>query len=847
MALFGSDMVDVTTPDGRRLTVPSQLAAQFPGLQPASLPGPPSPPPGAAQGGPVLPSGGAPVFGGGDAAALAELTPPVPPVSPAAPATASAVLAPAVPVRPAQAAPAQRPPTDAELAKRGVSAGLAATNAAFGGQEAAIQESAAVEADAATQIGAAMAKRDEESQRRLEDSARVAAENQQKLEAAVNERKMNADKLAKMKVSREHDHPVRATIGLILATIGTAMQNQQATLSAAFLGGPAPAPVQNPAIAAFYAAIDRKVAAQMADIEKGRGDLADQDKIIGLMRQVGGDRLAAMDALRDAGLQQAAREIETLKTQLNNPRAKANADLLIADIGQKRAAADNAAADTAYQRITAEQVRKDQKAQHAQSVGLQIRGQNLEQGRWSQDFAERKRQFDIKEANDLEAARLTAKGKGREHLDNAQKDNEERAIADPTTGGWLMQPEGAAMVKQAESHDMTAKRMRDAAQRETDPSKQRAQLARADAEEQRASALRGEASAMPGGTFKVGKGERDNLSKLISAAQTIASGADRIKRLRKEHGERWITTSEGQAAMQAEGVALTMAFKDAWALGVLSASDRELLDKATGGDPSRLTAGDIYSAFGVQGPAARLDALVQGVELRTRNELRGKGYRGEYRVERDKAVNLTPDEEATEKALREPTPLEGAADAERGVVGKAVDALNPKNTAATLWGGESSPQRRREIAAEESGGSPVAGLSVAQGQIINSYVAAYQRNAGSDDPKAQQRAKVAADALLGLAGGTGRPSMSSAVMSELEQRVPELHRQAIERLPPMAQQARRDQEATVMQAQPVGLLVQTAITGDPAAKTELARRAAAGDKEALVGIAAVVNSKGRRQ
>ena len=35
MALFGDDSASYVTPDGRTVTLPSQIAAQFPGLMPA--------------------------------------------------------------------------------------------------------------------------------------------------------------------------------------------------------------------------------------------------------------------------------------------------------------------------------------------------------------------------------------------------------------------------------------------------------------------------------------------------------------------------------------------------------------------------------------------------------------------------------------------------------------------------------------------------------------------------------------------------------------------------------------------------------------------------------------------
>lgn len=862
MALFGSDMVDVTTPDGRRITVPSQLAAQFPGLVPSQptaqnlgpslgggAPGPIQPPVGgelaAPPPPPPAPLGPAQISGPGLVTSPAESPPGPPNTLPRGPVTSPAqVPEPGPPNTP-------KPLTDAELAKRGVAGGLAGENAAYDQQAAAVRSGALADADAATQVGNAMAARDAAAQTELEKRQQVAADNQKQLDAAMTQRKIAADKLANTKIDHSADHPILSAISIILGAIGTAMVDRDATLAAGFAGRAPPPTSENPALKMFYAQIDRKVARQMQDIELGRANLGETDKTIAMMRANGADKLQTMDVLRDAALQQSARQIETLKTKLGAPRAVANADMLLADIAQKRAASDNQAATTIYTRNRAEQDRKDQLQMHAQSVGVQLRGQNLEQGRWQQDFAEKQRQFGIKEENDLKAVMLAHPGKTAAAAAAALKDNEERGVGDPTTGSYLLQPEGVKIQKDAEGHQSTAEQMQAAADKETDPNKRQALKSRADAETQKAADLRIEASST--GTWRVGKDERKEVSSLASTAQTIASTADEIKLLRDKYGNEF-TSSAAKAEMQEKSTALLMYLKNAWKLGVLSGSDAEYIESATGGDPSKLTAADVSSLFGSPDKAARLDSLVSGVEQMTRNELRGKGFRGEFKVKRDEAANMTPEASAAADALKQPTPgeeIQGAGRTGKGALdtaGTAVDSyLNPQNTWAALSGNPSDPKRRREINAEAKAGGrgevfDVPGLNDAQAKAVEANILAYKQNAGATDETSRSRAKKAADTLIGLASSE-RQSLSGPVLDALGEHAPELQKQAIARLPKPVAAARSGREQTALEGTSVGILKQNAISGDEPSKQELGRRAVAGNKDAVRAIQDLINAR----
>lgn len=374
MALFGTDMVEVTTPDGRRLTVPSQLAAQFPGLQPVQ---------------PTAPQQLGPSLGGtvpGPLQPLPEvvgspgqLAPPAPgpiaaPDQPAPTITSPPPPSPVTsPVQTPQLGPTgtPRPLTDAELATRGVSAGLQQSDAALEEKRRAVDAISAQQQDEAKRQAAIQEEANQKSQAALEKAAADADKTQADLDKMMADRNTAVQKIADTKIDRESDHPVLAGIGLVLGALGTAMNNRSAALSAAFLGQAAPTPQQNPAIAAFYQAIDRKVAAQMDSIAKGRLDVAAMGQQIDLKQQLATNRAGVANTLRAAALEQANRNIEALKTRLGGDAAKANATSLQADISMKQATLSNEAAQQAKVNLQAENDRKDRLLQHRETLGVQ--------------------------------------------------------------------------------------------------------------------------------------------------------------------------------------------------------------------------------------------------------------------------------------------------------------------------------------------------------------------------------------------------------------------------------------------------------------------------------------------
>lgn len=797
MALFGSDMADVVTPDGRRITVPSQLAQAFPGLQPFVPPEVAQPP--------ELPVAPPFVPQPSDALSSPQPEPPAAP-QPAQPATA-----------PEPQQPVVKPVTNAQLAKMGPAGAANVELEAQTAQRAAVEQQGKALADQATAIGTEMEAVNAEAARQLQARQQYAEQRAADLQSATDALTREAKSISDVRVDRSVDHPVLAALSAALIGVGQAMNKQ---------------PID--AMSAVYKAIDRKVAGQMAELDNRRANYAMSKDALGIQRQAGRDRLDEMDAHRLAYLDQAKRQLEEIKQKTSSDVIRGQTSVLQAEIDRKSA-----------ETVSVAQQRFEQRQQQKEMLAEQAASRRQSAAQFQQTFAENVRQFNVREDNDLRQAMLAARAKGDEikakKIADAMKENETRGIGDPGNGGKrFLQPEGVALEKQAVAADAEAQKFAQAAQGEKDPAKRQALETRARASSDRATDLRAEIAINPNATWRLGSPEiADKMALQVGATQTIANAVDEIKVLRKNNGAKWLFSTEGEAWMQSKGAQLSVALKDAWNLGVLSSQDFELINNASGGDPTKLTPGDFIKILDIaEGTTSRLESLAQGVENSTRNNMRARGFNGEYKVKRDPLAKQTPEEEATVDALRSETPVEKAAQQERGLVGKAAEAvLNPL--------GE-RPADRRARAAEESGSTSYPGLSDTQATAVDANLKALAK--GGD------KAKRAADTLVSLATDSSRPALQNAMLTTLKERAPDLYQQALGRLPaqdagdataaPTVNQASiASRSEAIGSAQPIALLQKLSIDGDPAARAELARRAVAGDTDAVKAIQQIMRSR----
>jgi len=432
MALFGSEMTTVTTPDGRTITLPQQLAAQFPGLQPmpsqvAQSPALPVAPP--------APQDTAPAP---DTAAAAPVTTPSQ-VEPSGP------QAPRGPVsNPAQATDAGPPNTPApvtndQLAKMGVAGGVNAELAANDAQRAAIQQQGQALANQAEKVGASMHASEQEADRLLEARRQAAEANARDMQTRTDSYLREAKKVADTKIDRSVDHPILAAIGVALGGVGGAMLQKQ-------YGGQ----LTNPGLDALYKAIDRKVAGQVQDLDQKRQGLATQRDALGMQRQSGMDRLHDMDTYRLGYLEQAKRQIETIKQQTTSDVVRANADVALGGLQQEAAKTVSGAQARWQTQHDAEVARKQALQMHRESIGVQIRGQDLQQKQHDADRAERSQE----KLDSIAAQIALAKGKAGE---DQAKLVREAGLADPRTGDPILTEAGQKKLDDANQAEAQAR------------------------------------------------------------------------------------------------------------------------------------------------------------------------------------------------------------------------------------------------------------------------------------------------------------------------------------------------------------------------------------------------------
>lgn len=446
MALYDGDMVDMITPDGRSVSMPSGLAGMFPGLKaPPVIPDiaaapPPSPavPPVAAPSQPAASPPAAPPPGPqeGPITDPSQLPPPTgAPAAPQGPVTSPAED-PGPPRAPAPT-PQGPPPTRQQLAKNWEGRALQESDRAADEERAGVMASARVQADEATREGQRLAQRDAETDRLLQERAKQAAENEAALNARIQARDQLADQIAKTRIDRSVDHPIWAQIGLILSTIGTAMTRR-------------PGEAWNdPAYNTLMQQIDRKVQGQMQDLDQKRQALAQMNVGVAEQRQHNMDRLTEIDARRDAAIQQAQQAVQTIATQMKAPAALAGAQQLLGKLDQERAKLHAEYGKAAQDQINTEAARAQTLAMHRESLGMQYRIH-----RETMEAQEREKMASV-------AAQLLKEGKAEAAA--KAKLVAEGGLFDPRTRDPLLNQSGQAKFQAADQLEAAARQQQDPA------------------------------------------------------------------------------------------------------------------------------------------------------------------------------------------------------------------------------------------------------------------------------------------------------------------------------------------------------------------------------------------------
>jgi hypothetical protein len=350
-----------------------------------------------------------------------------------------------------------KPLTNTDLAKMGVATPTNAALAAEEQKKQAVEGKTNAEADQAAQVAAAMKANEEADKKRLADMQAEADRRQAQLDEHNNALMAQAKKIADTKIDRTADHPWLTAIGVALATLGTAMQNRDAALAAAFRGAPAPAPIENPGLKAMYAAIDRKVAAQMQDLDKQKDAYGLQQQAVTNERGILKDRLDQMAAMRLGYLDHAKQEIDRLTKETSVPVIQANGAIAKADITREQAATVGAAQERVQTQINAEAARKQTMQIAQMQNATTIRGQNLQ-------YQEHKETIEAQ--NQRTAAEIAQKllAEGKAEAAAKMKIVGEQGIRDPRTGNFMLTPAGQDKMNQADAAEAKARAATDPAQ-----------------------------------------------------------------------------------------------------------------------------------------------------------------------------------------------------------------------------------------------------------------------------------------------------------------------------------------------------------------------------------------------
>lgn len=435
MAMFGDnpDLVDVTTPDGRVVKVPRALASMNGFAPPAaridtteygSTPGITTPPP------PPPPPPPVKRFGGGviDDMEVGRAAPNVLPsavgmsgAEPVVEPNTAQGRAPVLPQgdqlvkdmkgRAAQrakddAAAASAPPTPApggpmsedQLRKIGAAGIYNESTKAIDNEEAAGKNLADLQAGQQIKMADAYAKRNAELDQMFAKRKADAEAAQQEIEAKHIDYTNAVDKYASTKIDRGADHPIMAAIFVALGAAGAVMNKDNRVA----------------ALDALQAGIDRKVAGQMADLDRQKGVLGMKREGINMLREKASDRLAMTNLTIAGETEKAARQIEEITARSNSDIVKANGAQLAAQLRGRKVEALGKAVEFQTAKDERDRTFKEQVRQANQSAGIAAGHLSLARDQFaymkSKDAADRKLEYDKLELASLKALKGAQQG-----------------------------------------------------------------------------------------------------------------------------------------------------------------------------------------------------------------------------------------------------------------------------------------------------------------------------------------------------------------------------------------------------------------------------------------------------
>ena len=829
MALFqGEEMINVTTPDGRTLTLPRSIVPA--NMMPQQI----------APGGPPAGAFGVPAQQPAQEAPAPAYMPP--PENPAADPNVveggSSVVEMGEPEtrrvtqqqlrKEQESLQAQQMKAQKQAAARAatpagkIEGAQAAQDQATQGEAQAVFSAADLEAAEQEVIGDAVTKRNEQLDKRaLEKVAAlnaVVAEEDAKRDEVAGWRK----KIAGTKIDRSADHPIMLAISAALVGLGQAMNGEKIT-----------------SYDVITNAIDRKVAAQESDLDR-------MGKIYGMtkdeldeLKQKKQSTLEFHNMMIAAETDKAVRHIEEITARSASEKTKANAKVLIAQL-QTRAA--DKAAEAMRWGLEFDQRDKHQKQQ--MQLGWANHGESVRHNKAGEQFDREKAYLDYQKAL---AADKAAGDKATFEARMKSMDEVEKRGIKGMGGEYLLTPEGRAKMEQATKLEEEAKALRGTGAMTP------AQQGRADLLEQKAAVLRGDANS-----FDVVKARSDTqageLSKKYAAAQGMLDVIDEINSVYTDVGRQVLGRDAAQQKLQSLYKLLNVKGKDAWQLGAWDKGSATLSKDIFGDDPSAWAAKTLaYAASGgtlgddPSGFRDRLEAVARdaqntvGLEYQTNTSWRGAPpdlfTRKKDAVVSESAKQLSQGRSGTE--------IEKNAD-ETGVVGQAARRGYQVTT-------DMNAPSVGEEAEGAASSAKYPGMSRAQEAPYEDLMRKYKAGGPEGKRAAEEIVATVAQAAA------KRPDFIVPLLHNLREHAPQLYTAARAAVPKNSQvdeQMTYEEQARIGTAgeapDMLGATVLNSIkddgtVGDIEGYRELARRAGRGDQMAKKAIGSIVAASGSRK
>lgn len=754
MALFpGEELVDVQTPDGRTLKVPKSIvpAAMLP-QQISTLPGavesapattavqpPETPDPAVAAdalGAMAAPIGNAVQDAGsaiGEAAAkpepmMADMIDRAPTIAQTAAAAKKAK---------ADAAYAATPQGQMAAAQQGQ---MAAGNAE---RDAILGQSVVQQAEQDT-VADALKDRNTTLNGLYADRQKVMQDEQIAQDKKMAEIEGMRKKIAGTKINREADHPILAAIMAALAGLGSAM-------SKPFNQGPVNT------LDILYKAIDRKVAAQEADLDQMGKVYGMTKEELAMLKERAKNKLEFHNTLIAGETEKAIRQVEELTARSSSAKTKADAAFAIAQLQQRM---NDKTMEAMRWGLDYDQKDRHQKQQIALGWG------GIAEQRYATNVNAQLRREEI--AKDMEIALANTKSTGDAAAYKAQlemgKEARQMGVRD-MNGDFLLTPDGKAKMAEAQKYEDQAKAL------ESNPDV----MARSIASDkiallrQKAAVLRGDAQ-----TQDVVKAHSDteavSVSNMVSSGQSVVQLIDGIKQLSDEAGRGLIKRSDAQVKLKAMFEQLKPGLKEAWLLGAWDKGADYLTKGIIGLDPSSdwdagvLAMGLSQKMYESPGAFKQgLDSVAEDLERKAKNKLVNLGAKfgkDERVLQRTETPDVSP---TAVKLTQERTPVEqeNAANAKNDglIAGGAHQLAYHLNKGLVDASAPSSPSDEAARAAN-SGSLKYIGLSQKQEPLFEERLQAYKRGD-----------KKAGDELIGMVAETAakRPELAVPLLQNIQQ------------------------------------------------------------------------------